>query len=377
MIEARGLVQTFETKQGRRKTQVRAVDGVDLDVAEGEVVGFLGPNGAGKTTTLRMLTTLLTPTAGTATVAGYDVVRESEQVRRSIGYVSQAGGAFSGARAGDEVVDHGMLYGLPRKVVEARGRQLFEQMNLDGLWTRMPKNMSGGQKRRLDIVMGLIHEPTLVFLDEPTTGLDPQARANLWQHIGDLRNRRGATVFLTTHYLDEADALSDRIMIIDQGRIVASDTADNLKTQVSGDLVDLEVADPDQVGEAARKLAAICDSAAVETDGRHVRGRVPRAGRSVQGLIRDLDRSGVELESIEVLRPTLDDVFLTLTGRTLRDAETTETGRADGDAPVDGESSDRPETRSSGGGPVADGGAGRDRAGVPNDLPTELEEYSR
>jgi ABC-2 type transport system ATP-binding protein len=328
VIEARGLVQTFETKQGRRKIEVRAVDGVDLDVAEGEVVGFLGPNGAGKTTTLRMLTTLLKPTAGTARVAGYDVVRQSEQVRRSIGYVSQAGGAFSGARAGDEVMDHGMLYGLSRQVVEDRGKRLFEQLHLGGLWNRMPKNMSGGQKRRLDIVMGLINEPTLVFLDEPTTGLDPQARANLWEHIGDLRDRRGATVFLTTHYLDEADALSDRILIIDQGRIVAADTADNLKAQVSGDLVDLEVAEESLVSEAAQKLATITHDprdtggAGVEIDGRHVRGRVPRAGRAVQGLLRDLDRSGIDLDSIEVHRPTLDDVFLALTGRSLRDAET-------------------------------------------------------
>jgi ABC-2 type transport system ATP-binding protein len=322
VISARGLVQTFHGRQGRAKTEVRAVDGVDLDVAEGEIVGFLGPNGAGKTTTLRMLTTLLKPTAGTATVAGYDVVNESVQVRRSIGYVSQAGGAFSGARAGDEVTDHGMLYGLPRRVVEERGKQLFEQMDLPGLWTRMPKNMSGGQKRRLDIVMGLIHEPTLMFLDEPTTGLDPQARANLWQHIRDLRGRRGATVFLTTHYLDEADALCDRILIIDFGKIVAADTADNLKAQVAGDLVDLEVVDPAHVAEAARRLAAITGtSAGVEVADRHVRGRVPQAGRSVQGLLRDLDRSGVDLDSIEVHRPTLDDVFLAMTGRSLRDAD--------------------------------------------------------
>jgi ABC-2 type transport system ATP-binding protein len=324
MIHARGLVQTFHTRQGRRRTEVRAVDGVDLDVAEGEVVGFLGPNGAGKTTTLRMLTTLLRPTAGTATVAGYDVVRESEQVRRSIGYVSQAGGAFSAARAGDEVVDHGMLYGRTRAEVTRRGKELFEQLQLDGLWTRMPRNMSGGQKRRLDIVMGLIHEPSLVFLDEPTTGLDPQARANLWEHIADLRTRRGATVFLTTHYLDEADALSDRILIIDKGRIVASDTAENLKAKVSGDLVDLEVADARQVGDAAMRLRTLVDGAGrgeLEVDGRHVRGRVPRAGGLVPGLLRDLDRVGIELASIEVHRPTLDDVFLTLTGRSLRDAE--------------------------------------------------------
>ncbi|NUS49620.1 MAG: ATP-binding cassette domain-containing protein [Nocardioidaceae bacterium] len=322
MITARGLVQTFQTRHGRQKTEVRAVDGVDLDVAEGEVVGFLGPNGAGKTTTLRMLTTLLRPTAGTATVAGYDVVTQSEQVRRSIGYVSQAGGAFSGARAGDEVMDHGMLYGLRRSVVEERGKALFEQLQLDGLWHRMPKNMSGGQKRRLDIVMGLINEPGLVFLDEPTTGLDPQARANLWEHIRNLRERRGATVFLTTHYLDEADVLSDRILIIDQGRIVAADTADNLKAQVSGDLVEIEVASDQHVTEAAAKLASICERD-VEVDGRLVRGRVPRAGRAVPGLLRDIDRAGIDLDSIEVHRPTLDDVFLSLTGRSLRDAEAT------------------------------------------------------
>ena len=335
MIHARGLVQTFHTRQGKQKTEVRAVDGVDLDVAEGEVVGFLGPNGAGKTTTLRMLTTLLTPTAGTATVAGYDVVRESEQVRRSSGYVSQAGGAFSGARAGDEVMDHGMLYGLKKQVVEERGKRLFEQMNLDGLWQRMPKNMSGGQKRRLDIVMGLIHEPSLVFLDEPTTGLDPQARANLWEHIRDLRARRGATVFLTTHYLDEADALSDRILIIDQGRIVAADTSDNLKAQVAGDLVEVEVADVARVGDAAARLTTITDGRAeVEVEDRMVRGRVPRAGRAVPGLLRDLDRAGIDLDAIEVHRPTLDDVFLALTGRSLRDAEASPEAAGDPAAPA-------------------------------------------
>jgi ABC-2 type transport system ATP-binding protein len=322
MIQARGLVQTFHTGRGKKQKDVQAVDGVDLDVAEGEVVGFLGPNGAGKTTTLRMLTTLLKPTAGTATVAGYDVVKESVQVRRSIGYVSQVGATFSGAFAGDEVVDHGMLYGMSRADAVRRGQELFEQLQLDGLWRRMPKNMSGGQKRRLDVVMGLIHDPTLVFLDEPTTGLDPQARANLWDHIEGLRSRLGATVFLTTHYLDEADALADRILIIDQGRIVASDTADNLKAQVSGDLVDLEVATDDQVTLAAERLGSLMEGAdGVEIDGRHVRGRVQRAGRVVPALLRDLDSAGVSLDSIEVLRPTLDDVFLTLTGRSLRDAE--------------------------------------------------------
>ena len=330
MIQARGLVQTFRSREGRKKTEVRAVDGVDLDVAEGEVVGFLGPNGAGKTTTLRMLTTLLRPTEGTATVAGFDVVTQSEQVRRSIGYVSQTGGAFSSARAGDEVVDHGMLYGMRGADATRRGKELFEQLDLDGLWTRMPKNMSGGQRRRLDIAMGLIHDPTLVFLDEPTTGLDPQARANLWEHIADLRRRRGATVFLTTHDLDEADHLSDRIVIIDHGRIVASDSAENLKANISGDLVDLELASAGDVTSAARRLGSMAEpgrggAEAVEVDGFHVRARVARAGRAVPGLLADLSRADITLESIEVHRPTLDDVFLTLTGRSLRDAQETTT----------------------------------------------------
>ncbi|GAA2719137.1 ABC transporter [Cellulomonas aerilata] len=320
-------MQTFHSRQGRTRTEVRAVDGVDLDVAEGEVVGFLGPNGAGKTTTLRMLTTLLRPTAGSATVAGYDVVTRSEDVRRSIGYVSQTGAAFSGARAGDEVVDHGMLYGLPRRAVEERGKELFERMDLSGLWTRMPRSMSGGQKRRLDVVMGLIHEPRLMFLDEPTTGLDPQARANLWDHIRDLRDRLGVTVLLTTHYLDEADALSDRIVIIDHGRIVASDTADHLKDRVAGDLVDLELVDRSRIPDAVQALdRLVTDRSGVDVTDHHVRARVPQAGRSIQGLIRHLDTAGIELRTIEVHRPTLDDVFLSLTGRSLRDAETAPAG---------------------------------------------------
>jgi ABC-2 type transport system ATP-binding protein len=319
VIHARGLAQTFHTREGRTTSEVRAVDGVDLDVAEGEVVGFLGPNGAGKTTTLRMLTTLLRPTSGTATVAGYDVVGQPVEVRRRIGYVSQSGSTGSFARAGDEIVDHGMLYGMSGAAARRRGQELFDQLDLPGMWRRQPKSMSGGQRRRLDIAMGLVHDPTLVFLDEPTTGLDPQARANLWQHIAGLRRDRGATVFLTTHYLDEADALSDRIVIIDHGRIVAADTSDNLKAQVAGDLVDLEVADPARAGDAASRLETIADE--VEVEGRHARGRVPRAAQAVPGLLRDLTGSGIELASLEVKRPTLDDVFLALTGRSLRDAE--------------------------------------------------------
>src|SRR3954471_6652503 len=239
LITARALARTFPARRGREKTDIVPVAGVDLDIGEGEIVGFLGPNGAGKTTTLRMLTTLLKPTSGTATVAGYDVAQHPADVRRRIGYVSQSGSTSGEARAGEEIVDHGMLYGISREQSERRGRELFDQLDLEGMWTRAPKTLSGGQRRRLDIAMGLVHDPRLVFLDEPTTGLDPQARANLWVHITDLRERLGSTVFLTTHYLEEADALCDRVLVIDHGAIVAADTPDALKRQVSGDLIEL------------------------------------------------------------------------------------------------------------------------------------------
>ena len=319
MIHARGLVHTFSTRRGREKVDVPAVQGVDLDVAEGEIVAFLGPNGAGKTTTLRILTTLLKPTSGTARVAGFDVATAPVEVRQHIGYVSQSGSTSSVARAGEEVVDHGLLYGIERPRAEQRARELFAQLDLDGMWSRQPKSMSGGQRRRLDVAMGLIHDPALVFLDEPTSGLDPQARANLWSHISRLRDDRGTTVFLTTHYLDEADALSDRLIVIDQGRIVASDTAENLKARVAGDLVHLEVSDLAKVQVAAQRLDALTGGTGVEVDATSVRGRVARAGTVIQGLMRELDRVDVTLTSIEVRPPTLDDVFLHLTGRSLRD----------------------------------------------------------
>ncbi|MGN6445198.1 ATP-binding cassette domain-containing protein [Amnibacterium sp.] len=319
MIEVEGLTKTFPTRSGRERIELRAVDGVDLRVDAGEIVGFLGPNGAGKTTTLRMLTTLIRPTGGRAVVAGHDVAKDPVGVRRSIGYVSQSGSTGPEARAGEEVVDHGMLYGVSRAAATARARELFAELELDGLWERKPRTMSGGQRRRLDIAMGLVHDPRLVFLDEPTTGLDPQARANLWEHIAALRAERGATVFLTTHYLDEADALCDRILVIDHGRIVASDTPDALKRQVAGDLVELTVADPSQVGAAVTALAAARPDEPPEVDGVRVAARVREVGDRLPGLVRALDDAGVVLAAIEVRRPTLDDVFLTVTGRSLRE----------------------------------------------------------
>ncbi|WP_448625386.1 ATP-binding cassette domain-containing protein [Geodermatophilus sp. URMC 64] len=315
MIHARGLVRTFRKK----KQEVRAVDGVDLDVAAGEIVGFLGPNGAGKTTTLRMLTTLLVPTAGNATVAGCDLLADPVGVRRRIGYVSQSGSTQPEALAGEEVVDHARLYGMSTADATARGQRLFAELDLEGLWDRKPKAMSGGQRRRLDIAMGLVHQPGLVFLDEPTTGLDPQARANLWQHIRALREERGTTVFLTTHYLDEADALCDRILVIDHGVIVASGTPDELKSGVGGDVLTVTVADAAAAAEVARLVGALPGAEQPQVADHRVVGRVPNGGAALVRLVRELDTAGVEVAGIESRRPSLDDVFLQLTGRSLRE----------------------------------------------------------
>jgi ABC-2 type transport system ATP-binding protein len=315
VIHARGLVRTFRKK----KQEIRAVDGVDLDVEAGEIVGFLGPNGAGKTTTLRMLTTLLVPTAGTATVAGCDLLADPVGVRRRIGYVSQSGSTQPEALAGEEVVDHARLYGMSTADATARGQRLFTELDLDGLWDRKPKAMSGGQRRRLDIVMGLVHEPGLIFLDEPTTGLDPQARANLWQHIRGLREERETTVFLTTHYLDEADALCDRILVIDHGLIVASGTPDELKSGVGGDVLTVTVAQPASTAEVAGLVGALPGAEPPQVQDDRVVGRVPHGGTALVRLVRDLDAAGIEVAGIESRRPSLDDVFLQLTGRSLRE----------------------------------------------------------
>ncbi len=308
MIEARGLTKTFKT----RGAVVEAVRGVDLDVAAGELVGFLGPNGAGKTTTQKMLCTLLVPTAGTATVAGQDLLRAPREVRRRIGYVGQGGCTEPEARVGEELVDQARLYGLSVEDARARGERLLDQLELPGVWSRLTKTLSGGQRRRLDICMGLIHEPGLLFLDEPTSGLDPQARANLWQHIRGLRDQLGTTVFMTTHYLEEADALCDRVLVIDHGEIVAEGSPEELKRRVSGDSVDLLLAD-DAVAAAAATVVG------GTVDGAHVRLSVPSAVEALPRMFRALDDAGIELAGVQVQRPTLDDVFLSLTGRALRD----------------------------------------------------------
>ncbi len=315
MVQACGLAKTFSSRAGA----IEAVRSVDIDVGTGEIVGFLGPNGAGKTTTLRMLTTLLSPSAGEAVVAGHDLRRQAVAVRRQIGYVPQRGSTTPQALVGEELVDHGRLHGLSRVTAEQRGRALISRLELDGTWERPAGSLSGGQRRRLDIALGLINEPPLLFMDEPTTGLDPQSRANLWQHIRELRDAHGVTVFLSTHYLEEADALCDRILVIDHGVIVAQGTPAELKREVSGDRVALQLTDPELLAGARAVLERDANVKVLRAEGDLLDLGVPDASAALPGQLAALSAAGVELAGIEVRRPTLDDVFLSLTGRELRD----------------------------------------------------------
>ena len=333
IIEARGLARTFQS--GKRV--VHAVRGVDLTVDEGEIVGFLGPNGAGKTTTLRMLTTLLRPTTGSATIAGADLLRDPVGVRRRIGFVPQAigqtmGGTDNQARVIEELHDQAALYRIGKAEGAKRADLLIGQLDLGGLGDRLVKTLSGGQRRRLEIALGLVHEPPVVFLDEPTTGLDPQSRSNLWEHIRKLRSDLGTTVFLTTHYLEEADALCDRVIIIDNGVTVATGTPEGLKRQVSGDVVSLRVSGPVADAHKLLEAQAIVRDASVHEG--ELRLAVEHGEEALPALLRALDGAGIMISSISLARPTLDDVFLTLTGRSLRD---------DSPSVEQGASSDKPE----------------------------------
>jgi ABC-2 type transport system ATP-binding protein len=314
VIVTEALTRTFTT----RKHTVEAVRGLDLEIGHGELVAFLGPNGAGKSTTLRMLTTLLAPTSGTARVAGFDVVAQQGDVRRSIGYVGQGNGAGHQQRGRDELVSQGRAYGLSRAAARARADELISAFQLDASADRKVATLSGGQRRRLDIALGLVHAPEVLFLDEPSTGLDPQNRANLQSQVERLHAETGNTIVLTTHYLEEADALAERVIVIDHGQVIADDTAYRLKSGL-GDRVTLGFADPADARAGAERAARIA-GAQVERDGSDVVARIVRGNEAVAGLIHDLHVDGHPPTSVEVVLPTLDDVFLELTGRSLREA---------------------------------------------------------
>lgn len=312
MILTTDLRHTFTSRKG----DVEAVRGVDLSVGAGEIFGFLGPNGAGKTTTLRMLATLLTPTSGEATVAGADLRRQPQQVRERIGYVPQGGSTDPAETGRGELVLQGRLYGMDRRAAQARAAEVLAALELEDAADRPTQTYSGGMKRRLDVGLGIIHRPSVLFLDEPTTGLDPQARARMWDEIRALR-AAGTTVFLTTHYLEEADALADRLAIIDHGLIVAEGTADELKREVAGDVITIGVEGAvEHVLEAVRAQPFVREASA---DDELVRLYVDQGDIAVPNLIRVLDGAGLRAQSLTLARPSLDDVFLRQTGRSLRD----------------------------------------------------------
>jgi ABC-2 type transport system ATP-binding protein len=319
IIETRGLRKSFRSRDGRDKLTVQAVRGVDLQVQQGEIFGFLGPNGAGKTTTLRMLATLMEPDGGEATLAGADLRTQPGEVRRRIGYVAQGGSTWEESTAREELVLQGRMYGQRKSVAEQRAVAALAAFQLTEYADRKCKTYSGGQRRRVDIALGIIHEPKIVFLDEPTTGLDPQSRAHMWDEIRRLR-AEGMTIFLTTHYLDEADALCDRISIMDHGEVVAEGTPQELKREITDDVVTVGLA-PGAATAAAPLLAAEPFVHKLETESNGaVRLFVDDGATAIPFILRALDQAGIALVSIELHRPSLDDVFLTKTGRSLRES---------------------------------------------------------
>ncbi|MFF0607416.1 ATP-binding cassette domain-containing protein [Nocardia tengchongensis] len=323
VIRVRGLARTFATKTG----DVQAVSGIDFDVRYGEIIGLLGPNGAGKTTTLCMISTLLAPTAGEATVVGADLRTQARTVRSRIGYVPQGGSTNETELVEDELILQARLFGLSKAEAKASAADLAKALEFDGLERRKCGQLSGGQRRRVDIALGLVHRPTLVYLDEPTTGLDPQSRANLWDHIRRLRDE-GTTVVLTTHYLDEADALCDRILVMDHGTIVAEGTPEELKRRISGDVISLEIDShsADLALDIAGDVLALRSRLRTEGQNGHtgkslVHLTVEHGDAAVVPLLRALGDRGITPGSLTVKRPSLDDVFLTLTGRSLREGD--------------------------------------------------------
>ncbi|MFC7381701.1 ATP-binding cassette domain-containing protein [Sphaerisporangium rhizosphaerae] len=338
MIHARGLTRRFTA---RRRT-VEAVRGIDLDVEPGQLVAFLGPNGAGKSTSLRMLTTLLPPTSGTATVAGRDVVSDPAGVRARIGYVGQRNSAGESFRVRDELVTQGRCYGLPVPVARRRADEVLGMLELEALADRRPGTLSGGQRRRLDIALGLVHRPELLFMDEPTTGLDPRGRADIWRHILRLRAEHGTTLFMSTHYLEEADSMAERVVIIDRGRIIADGTAEKLKSDLAGDRITVTCASEQDAARAAVTAERVAGPEGVGVSGTAVEIRVPHAAVALPAYLRTLEEAGVRVAAAETARPTLDDVFLALTGRTLLESDDAghgptagPAGSADQDGPKD------------------------------------------
>ena len=311
-IEAHGLAKSYG--------DVRALDGIDLTVEAGTVFGLLGPNGAGKSTTVKILTTLSRPDAGTAHVAGHDVLADPVGVRHAIGVVGQKHGLDPEATGRENLVLQGEFYGIGGREMKRRAAESLERFGLADAADRPAKTYSGGMQRRLDVALGLIHRPQVLFLDEPTTGLDPEARVEMWAEIERLARQEGMTILLTTHYLEEADKLASRLAIVDRGRIVARGTPDDLKSELRGDTIQIELADAD--GPAARAaLERVSQAREVMLEGRTLRARAHDGGAAIPAVLAALEAHGVRATAVTLARPSLDDVYLRYAGRSFGEAD--------------------------------------------------------
>jgi len=310
-IEAGNLRKEF-------KGGIKAVDGIDLEVKEGEIFGLLGPNGAGKTTTIRMLATMTKPTSGTAKVCGTDVTKDSDAVRRCIGIVFQDP-ALDDQLTGRENLDfHARMYGMPKKEREERIAEVLKLVELGDRANDLVEKYSGGMKRRLEIARGLMHRPMVLFLDEPTLGLDAQTRRVIWDHIEKLNKKEKVTIILTTHYMDEADYLCGRVAIIDHGKILSMDTPGNLKNSMGGDVVTLRVDNASKMASLAKSMKG---AANVKQHDSSVSVAMANAGSRIPELLKSAERAGIRVDSVDLHKPTLEDVFIHFTGKHIRDQE--------------------------------------------------------
>jgi ABC-2 type transport system ATP-binding protein len=298
----------------KRYGDVQALDGVSFAVREGEVFGLLGPNGAGKSTTVRSLVTLTTPDSGSASVAGHDVLRDQNAVRRVIGYVPQDSGVDELGTGRENLMLQGRVQGMSGKDLRSRTETLLELVGITEAADRIVKTYSGGMRRRLDIALGLVHRPRVLFLDEPTTGLDPEARVAMWDEVSRLAQAESLTILLTTHYLEEADQLADRLAIVSRGKVVVEGTPGQLKAGLRGDAVHVEV-ENGVIDEARRILATVGAAPEQVLDGRTIVSRVENGGRALPGIISALETAGIPVASVSLSRPSLDDVYLHFTGR--------------------------------------------------------------
>jgi ABC-2 type transport system ATP-binding protein len=313
-IEARSLVKTY-------RGNVRALDGVSLAAAPGTVFGLLGPNGAGKSTAVKIMTTLSRPDSGEAWVAGHDVVRQPARVRLAIGVVAQKSGLDLQATGRENLVLQGRIYGMPGADARARAKDLVDRFGLTDAANRPARTYSGGMQRKLDVAVGLMHRPQVLFLDEPTTGLDPEARADMWREISRLAGDEGLTILMTTHYLEEADELASRLAIVDRGKVVAEGTPEQLKGEMRGDAIIVELVEQELDGEVRRAIDHVPDLHDVALDVRALRARTDSGARAVPAILGALEAAGIKVASVTVSRPSLDDVYLRYAGRAFSEAD--------------------------------------------------------